>query len=250
MPRRRLRRHVLKVCIVGAGAIGGFLGLRLAQAGADVSLVARGAHLAAMRAHGVRLQIEGREEVARLALHRPTRRSRRAGLRHHRAEGARHLRDAVPAMRPAAGDARRRSSRRATAFLIGISTVPAGRSRAACSNRSIRAERNGTRFGPERAIGCVVFPATEVVAPGVIRHEHGRKFPLGEPSGERSERIERLAALFEAGGLEAPIRSDIRDEIWLKLWGNLCLNPISALTCATVDVDHPATPERARPAAR
>jgi 2-dehydropantoate 2-reductase len=92
------------------------------------------------------------------------------------------------------------------------------------------------RIGPERAIGCVVFPATEVVAPGVIRHEHGYKFPLGEPSGRTTARVERLSALFAAGGLEAPIRDEIRDEIWLKLWGNLCLNPISALTHATVDV--------------
>ncbi len=81
----------------------------------------------------------------------------------------------------------------------------------------------------------MVLPATELVAPGVIRHDHGSKFPIGEPDGRRTPRIERLAAMLEAGGLEAPIRSDIRDEIWLKLWGNLCLNPVSALTCATVD---------------
>ena len=92
------------------------------------------------------------------------------------------------------------------------------------------------RIGAERAIGCVVFPATEVVAPGVIRHDHGFKFPLGEPSGRTTARVERLAALFAAGGLEAPIRDDIRDEIWLKLWGNLCLNPISALTHATAAI--------------
>jgi 2-dehydropantoate 2-reductase len=91
-------------------------------------------------------------------------------------------------------------------------------------------------LGPERAVGCVVFPAAEVVAPGVIRHEHGRKFPIGEPSGERTSRIEQLHHLLTSAGLDAPIRDDIRDEIWLKLWGNLCFNPISALTHATVDV--------------
>jgi 2-dehydropantoate 2-reductase len=91
-------------------------------------------------------------------------------------------------------------------------------------------------LGPERAIGCVVFPAAEVVAPGVIRHEHGRKFPIGEPGGQKSPRVERLHEAMVAGGLDAPIREDIRDEIWLKLCGNLCFNPISALTLATIDI--------------
>ena len=88
---------------------------------------------------------------------------------------------------------------------------------------------------PERAIGCVVNPATEVVEPGVIKHVYGDKFPLGEPSGEPTDRVRRLAAAMEAAGLKAPIRDNIRDEIWLKLWGNLCFNPISALTGATLD---------------
>jgi 2-dehydropantoate 2-reductase len=101
---------------------------------------------------------------------------------------------------------------------------------------------------PERAIGCVVYPATEVVEPGVIKHIYGDKFPIGEPSGERSERSERLAQLMEAAGLKAPIRDNIRDEVWLKLWGNLCFNPISALTHATLDViaHDPATRTVAR----
>src|SRR5207237_6618183 len=85
------------------------------------------------------------------------------------------------------------------------------------------------------AIGCVVYPAAEVVAPGVVRHEHGRKFPIGEPDGTRSDRLERFHEAMEAAGLDAPVRDDIRDEIWLKLWGNLCFNPVSALTCATID---------------
>jgi len=91
-------------------------------------------------------------------------------------------------------------------------------------------------LGSERAVGCVVYPAAEVVAPGLIRHEHGRKFPIGEPRGERNARIEALHGLLTRAGFDAPIRSDIRDEIWLKLWGNLCFNPLSALTHATVDV--------------
>jgi 2-dehydropantoate 2-reductase len=224
----------LKVCVVGAGAIGGFLGVRLAEAGADVSLVARGAHLAAMRAHGVRLQIEGREEQARL---RCTDQPAELGVQDYVliALKAHGISDAVPMIRPLLGPA--------TAVVTASNGIPYWyfhRCGNALEGTTLESVDSGSRqwrtLGPERAIGCVVFPAAEVVAPGVIRHEHGRKFPLGEPSGERTERIERLAALFEAGGLEAPIRSDIRDEIWLKLWGNLCLNPISALTCATVDV--------------
>jgi 2-dehydropantoate 2-reductase len=89
---------------------------------------------------------------------------------------------------------------------------------------------------PERAIGCIVYPATEVVAPGVIQHVYGDKFPIGEPSGERTDRAEQLSELMAAGGLRAPVLDNIRDEIWLKLWGNLCFNPISALTHATLDV--------------
>jgi 2-dehydropantoate 2-reductase len=95
--------------------------------------------------------------------------------------------------------------------------------------------RQWNRLGPDRAIGCVVFPAAELIEPGVIRHEHGKRFPIGEPGGGRSERIEQLHALMSGAGLEAPIRDDIRDEIWLKLCGNVCFNPISALTQATLD---------------
>ena len=89
---------------------------------------------------------------------------------------------------------------------------------------------------PRQAIGCVVYPAAEVVAPGVISHSYGDRFSLGEPDGSRSPRIEALSKLLIASGLKAPVRPRIRDEIWVKLWGNLCFNPISALTGATLDV--------------
>src|SRR5690606_2229659 len=89
---------------------------------------------------------------------------------------------------------------------------------------------------PERAIGCIVYPATGVVEPGVIQHVYGDKFPIGEPSGETTPRIEKLAEVMNAGGLRAPVMPNIRDQLWLKLWGNLCFNPISALTHATLDI--------------
>jgi 2-dehydropantoate 2-reductase len=104
------------------------------------------------------------------------------------------------------------------------------------------------RLGPERGIGCIVYPATEVVAPGVVEHHYGDKFPLGEPDGSRSARVTALSEAMTAAGLQAPVRDNIRDEIWLKLWGNLCLNPISALTHATLDVitGDPSTRDVAR----
>jgi len=91
-------------------------------------------------------------------------------------------------------------------------------------------------FGPDRVLGCVVYPAAEVAEPGVIRHIEGNRFSLGEPDGSKSDRAERLSAALTAAGLKAPVRPRIRDEIWVKLWGNLSFNPISALTHATLDV--------------
>jgi 2-dehydropantoate 2-reductase len=91
-------------------------------------------------------------------------------------------------------------------------------------------------IGPGRAIGCIVYPACEVPEPGVIQHVSGDRFTLGEPSGEKTARIEAFSAALIAAGLKAPVRPRIRDEIWVKLWGNLCFNPISALTHATLDV--------------
>jgi 2-dehydropantoate 2-reductase len=96
--------------------------------------------------------------------------------------------------------------------------------------------RQWREIGAERAIGCIVYPATEIEAPGVIRHVYGNNFPLGEPSGEITSDVQRLADLFVSSGLKAPVLDRIRDEIWLKLWGNVCFNPISALTHATLDV--------------
>jgi 2-dehydropantoate 2-reductase len=96
--------------------------------------------------------------------------------------------------------------------------------------------RQWRELGAHRAIGCIVYPATEIEAPGVIRHVYGDRFPIGEPSGENTADVQRLSEVFTKAGMQAPILDRIRDEIWLKLWGNVCLNPISALTHATLDV--------------
>ena len=94
--------------------------------------------------------------------------------------------------------------------------------------------RQWRELGAERAIGCIVYPATEIEAPGVIRHVYGDRFPIGEPSGENTSDVQRLSEIFTKAGMQAPVLDRIRDEIWLKLWGNLSFNPISALTHATL----------------
>lgn len=91
-------------------------------------------------------------------------------------------------------------------------------------------------FGPDRVLGCVVYPAAEVIEPGVVKHIEGNRFSLGEPDGSKSERALALSKALSSAGLKAPVRPRLRDEIWVKLWGNLSFNPISALTHATLDV--------------
>lgn len=224
----------MKICIYGAGAIGGYMGAQLARAGAEVSFVARGPHLAAMQANGVTLQIGGETHVARV---RCTSDPRELGpqdyvfitLKAHSVPGV------VDLMQPLLGAD--------TAVITGVNGIPYwyfhehGGKFAGTTLESVDpGGRQWRGIGPGRAIGCVLYPAAEIVAPGVIRHVYGKKFPIGEPDGSRSPRITRLAELMTAADLEAPVRDNIRDEIWLKLWGNLCFNPISALTHATLDV--------------
>ena len=224
----------MKVCIYGAGAIGGYLGVQLAQAGAEVSLVARGAHLAAMRANGLKLLVDGEEKVAHLACtDDPSELGPQdyvfVSLKAHSVPGV------VDAMAPLLGND--------TGIVTAVNGIPYWyfyRHGGALEGSTLESIDPGGRqwrgLRPERAIGCVVYPATEVVEPGVIQHVYGDKFPIGEPSGERTGRIERLHGLMESAGLRAPVLDNVRDEIWLKLWGNVCFNPISALTHATLDM--------------
>jgi 2-dehydropantoate 2-reductase len=224
----------MKVCIFGSGATGGYLGVELARAGAEVSLVARGAHLEAIRRNGLKLLIDGEERVA----HAPATDDPKElgpqdyviiGLKAHSIPGA------VDTIAPLLGND--------TAVVTASNGIPywyfhdhGGGFKNTVLQTVDPDGKQWQVLKPERAIGCIVYPATEVVEPGVIKHVYGNKFPLGEPSGERTERIERLSQLMTAAGLEAPVLDRIRDEIWLKLWGNLCFNPISALTHATLDV--------------
>jgi len=225
----------VKVCIYGAGAIGGYLAAGLSGVdGVELSLVARGPHLAAIRSSGLKLQIGDEVRICR-----PTATSdpRELGaqdyvivcLKAHQAW------QAADQMAPLLGPD--------TAFVTGQNGVPwwythglDARFRDARLRSVDPQDRQWTAIGPQRAIGCVVYPATEIVEPGVVRHIYGDKFALGEPDGSISTRSLRLSALLQSAGFEAPVLQDIRSEIWLKLWGNLCFNPISALTRATLDV--------------
>ena len=223
----------MKICIYGAGAIGGYLGVLLKQAGADVSLIARGAHLKAIQANGLKLLIGGEEKVAKFpATSDPKDLGPQdyviVALKAHQAW------EVAEQMLPLFN--------KDTAVVTAQNGLPwwyfygfEGQ----YANRRIESVDPGSRqwetIGPERAIGCTVYPATGVVEPGVVKHIDGNKFGLGEPTRALTPRVQKLAEVFEAAGLKAPILPEIRNDIWLKLWGNLCFNPISALTHATLD---------------
>lgn len=224
----------MKICIYGAGAIGGYLGLQLARAGADVSLIARGAHLAAMRERGLTL-LAGEEKHT---VHpRCTDDAAELGVQDYVIVTlkAHSITGVIEQMQPLLGPH--------TRIVTAVNGIPYWyfyKHGGAYENSTLESIDPGGRqwreLGAERAIGCIVYPATEIEAPGVIRHVYGNNFPLGEPSGEITGDVQRLADLFVAAGLKAPVLDRIRDEIWLKLWGNVCFNPISALTHATLDV--------------
>lgn len=224
----------MKICIFGAGAIGGYLGARLAKAGADISLVARGPHLEEMRANGLKL-LEGSEEsaVSVNASEDP----RELGLQDYLIVTlkAHSIPPMVERMRPLIGPK--------TTVVHGANGIPwwyfhgiGGPLEGARLKSVDPGDVQWNGFGPDSVLGCVVYPAAEVTEPGVVRHIEGNRFSLGEPSGEKSERALALSKTLTAAGLKAPVRTNLRDEIWVKLWGNLSFNPISALTCATLDV--------------
>lgn len=230
----------MKVAIYGAGATGGYLGLKLALAGVDTTLIARGPHLAAMQENGVTVLADNEVLSARpFCTADPT----QAGpqdfviitLKAHSGPAA------VAAMKPLLGPS--------TAVVTAQNGVPWWyfyRTGGPFDGHQLESADPGGRqwqeIGPERAIGCVVYAATEIAKPGVIRHLYGDRFTLGEPSGEKTARVKALSRALIAAGLRAPVRK-IRDEIWLKLLGNVSFNPISVLTLANLDriATEPAT---------
>ncbi|MGH8678443.1 MAG: 2-dehydropantoate 2-reductase [Burkholderiales bacterium] len=224
----------MKIAVVGAGAIGGYLGVRLADAGEDVTFIARGANLAAIRANGMKLILEDGREL-RAGNARAFEKPSEAGphdvvlltLKAHQvaaiAADLRHL------------------CHDQTAIVTMQNGIPwwyfhkhggeyEGKP-VVCADPDGSIARN---IDAQRVIGCVVYPAANLVSPGVVEVVEGNRFTLGELDGSTTPRIEAISAGFIKAGFKAPITQDIRSEIWLKLWGNLSFNPISALTHATL----------------
>ena len=222
------------ICVFGAGAIGGFLAARLEQAGTPVSIVARGAHLAAVQRDGLVLQSGGERHV-----------TRPKAVAHGGEIGpqdylvltlkAHSLEPALPQLAPLVGPG--------TTIVAAVNGIPWWYTYglpAPFADRLIRSVDPSAELSkalpPAQCLGCIVYPAATIAAPGVIDHTYGDRFTLGEPDGSRSDRANTLSALLIAAGLKAPVRPRIRDELWVKLWGNMAFNPISALTTATLDV--------------
>ena len=224
----------MKICIFGAGAIGGYMGVKLAQIGTDVSLVARGPHLEAMKKNGLRL-LEGESDVSVpvAASENPE----DLGFQDYLiiTLKAHSVPSIIEKVRPLVNEK--------TTIVSGVNGIPwwyfhkiggefEGAKLASVDPGNVQWES----FGPSKVLGCVVYPAAEVLEPGVIKHIEGNRFSLGEPDGSKSDRALKLSKVLTEAGLKAPVRPKLRDEIWVKLWGNLSFNPISALTHATLDV--------------
>lgn len=224
----------MKIAIIGCGAIGGYVAAKLALAGEDVTCIVRGTNLEAVRRNGIRLIMnDGTEQRA----------GNVTALQDYSDAGPQDL--VVLAVKAhqveaVASDVPRLFGAH-TAVVTMQNGVPYwyfhqhGGALAGSIVQSVDPSGNISRMIPaERVIGCVVYPATELVAPGVIRHIEGDRFPIGELDGSTSERVARVSECFGSAGLKAPVLDNIRAEIWLKLWGNLTFNPISALTRSTL----------------
>lgn len=223
----------MKICVVGAGAIGGLLAVKFAEAGNEVTVVDQGAHLAAIRDNGLKLIWEdGSEHVAKVNAVDSVKQAGPQDLvvlavkAHFLDQVARDI------------DTLLHDDTMIVTVQNGIPWWYFHRLGGALEGTRLRTlDPSGllTRHIPaDRIVGCVVYPAAGVVEPGVIRHVEGDRFPVGELDGSTTERVQRLHDLFEASGLRSRILDDIRSEIWLKAWGNLSFNPISALTHATL----------------
>jgi 2-dehydropantoate 2-reductase len=222
-----------KICVFGAGAIGGYIGARLAhKAEAEVSLVARGPHLAAMEANGLILKQGGETFMVhpRVSSDPKTLGPQDFVIVTVKAHA---LTGVLDQLRPLLG--------KDTALLFAQNGLPWWyfyKHGGPYDGRRIESVDPGgkiwERLGPERALGSVVWQAAELEAPGVIAHAYGDRLPIAEPSGEKSPRAMLLSKLLLSAGLKSPVRGNLRDEIWLKLWGNLSFNPVSVLTQGTL----------------
>jgi len=231
----------LKFCVVGAGAIGGFVGAKLAAAGEDVTFIARWKNLDAIRARGMTVKYHD-GTILEAKTVKATDSFASVGqvdcvilaLKSHQVESI------ATQLAPLLGEN--------TTVITMQNGIPfwyfVNHGGLLAGSRVERVDPRGVcldAIAHDRIIGCVVYPATELIAPGVVQHIEGERFPLGELDGSNSERVNALSEVFAKAGLKAPVLDNIRNEIWLKLWGNLTFNPISALTHATlVDIcEHP-----------
>jgi 2-dehydropantoate 2-reductase len=224
----------MKVCIYGAGAIGGWLGVKLGQAGCDLSAVARGDALPALRTHGLRLREHG--ETVSTAV-RASADPAELGVQDLVvvAIKAPAMAQVAQAIAPLLGPQ--------TVVLTAMNGVPwwffegFGGGYAGTRLKAVDPDGGIARAVPARdIIGCVVHASCSLEAPGVARHHFGNKLIIGEPSGEQTQRVRELAALLERAGFETVLSGQIQKDIWYKLWGNMTVNPISAITGATTDL--------------
>jgi len=224
----------MKIAIIGAGAIGGYVGVKLALAGEDVTFIVRGANLEAIRKNGMKLIMhDGSEHIARDV----------KATNDYAAAGVQDL--VILAMKAhqveAVVDDLPKLIGPQTLIVTMQNGVPFwyfhghGGTLAGSPVKSVDPTgRIAAAIPAAQVIGCVVYPASELVAPGVVRHIEGDRFPVGELDGSTSERVQRVADCFVKAGFKSPVLDNIRSEIWLKLWGNLTFNPISSLAHATL----------------
>jgi len=222
----------VRIAILGAGATGGFLGARLAKAGAEVVLIARGPHLRAMHESGLRLiETDGETTVPVEAT------DDLAAIRSSDFVFVTLKAHSVPAM----AESLAANLGADTAVVSAQNGIPWWYfQRHGGELEGIHLETVdpggiiGRAIDPMRVIGCIVYPTTSVVRPGVVQHLEGERFSLGELDGSRTERIARLSGFLVHAGLKAPVQSRIRQELWVKLMGNAVFNPLSALTRASL----------------
>jgi 2-dehydropantoate 2-reductase len=222
----------VKICVVGAGAIGGLFAVKLSLAGEDVTAIVRGANLAAIRANGLKLVMEGQEHVARVrATDKPSEAGPQdvvlLGMKAHQLGAV--VRDLAPLLGPD------------TVVVTAQNGIPwwyfmkhggphEGRRLESVDPGGVIAEH----LEVHRVVGSIIYPASELVAPGVVQHIEGNRISLGELDGAGTERVRALAELLRKAGFKARVASDLRSELWVKLWGNCTFNPLSALTHATL----------------
>ena len=241
----------MRICVVGGGgAIGGYLAVALARAGNDVTVMARGATLAAIRERGLQLIMPEQGET----LHAKVKAVERLGE-----AGPQDL--VILAVKahqvtPVAADLKALLNAQPECVLVpmqnGIPFWYFQRHGGEFEGRSVETvDPDGEvmrQINPQQIIGCVVYPATTTEGPGIIRHVEGNRFPIGELDGQTTPRATRISEAFVAAGLKSPVLDNIRAEIWLKLWGNMTFNPISALTHGTLEAicQYPLTRDLAR----